>query len=80
LGSQPRFLRCNARLPERYIETENRRRTEARVFKSPILPRWLSNQWFTDSLENGFRRTSDTRPWLGSSGACLPGASRSRLA
>ena len=50
LRSQPRFLRCNARLPERYIETENRRRTEARVFKSPILPRWFSNQWFTDSL------------------------------
>jgi hypothetical protein len=50
LRSQPRFLRCNVRLPERYIETENRRRTEARVFKSPILPRWFSNQWFTDSL------------------------------
>ena len=32
------------------LETENRQPTLATVFASPILPRWFSNQWHTDSL------------------------------
>ena len=44
------LLECIARLPERYIETENRRLTDVPVSTPAILPRWFSNQWFTDSL------------------------------
>jgi len=44
------LLECIARLPERYIETENRRLTDVPVSTPAILPRWFSNQWLTDSL------------------------------
>ena len=44
------LLECIARLPERYIETENRRLTDVPVSTPPILLRWFSNQWLTDSL------------------------------
>jgi hypothetical protein len=44
------LLECIARLPERYIETENRRLTDVSVSTPPILPRWFINQSFTDSL------------------------------
>jgi hypothetical protein len=44
------LLECIARLPERYIETENRRLTAVPVLTASILPRWFSNQWHTDSL------------------------------
>src|ERR1035437_1102420 len=35
-------------LPKQYIETENRRLATATVSTPPILPRWSSNQWFTE--------------------------------
>jgi len=34
------FLGCIARLPKRYIETENRLLTGMPIFTASILPRW----------------------------------------
>jgi hypothetical protein len=50
LGTQRHILRCIAWVPERYIETENRRLADVLVFTASILPRWFANQWLTDSL------------------------------
>jgi hypothetical protein len=49
-GEASAFLRCIAWMTKRYIETENRRHKYQPVSSLPILPRWFTNQWVTDSL------------------------------
>src|ERR1035437_8766199 len=49
-GEPTRILRCIVWLPKQYTETETCRPANEPVPTSPILPRWFSNQWLTDSL------------------------------